>query len=456
MIIFRDKVDLIIPEKSKILTLKNGRLVDFDFRGWLRDNELALKDAKNSGAALRVKILASASGLFINSRVYPGPEWKKAAHTFAEKPILKHHDDYSDAIGRIIDGNFEQLVADSVLEQDYLNPGVQGEKDPTGLVWVRASITDPLAIQQLTDKRLLHTSQGSGASAVHCSICAKNKFAESCDHEFGREYEIGEKDNKKAPKQKRLAYPIIRGLRGREVSFVNGPAFEASRAVEIEATDSCNDSQLALINTLNDASKDTLFDDIESFELVDYRGKALNISVVNDSNYDISTSSSNQSTEDSDIQTSDDTRSESQMTEIEKLRNEATEKDARVAELQSKIRELETKLAAKEAEASDSKRSLDALQVEYEKAISRERKSLIDAYVGKLTYLDEKGKEAKRKDLENHDVASLRFVVAQLDEVVDKMKPSTPVIVPGNTPGAPEEKPVQAAGKEKSKRKITG
>ena len=144
------------------------------------------------------------------------------------------------------------------------------------------------------------------------------------------------------------------------------------------------------------------------------------------------------------------------MTEIEKLKSEATEKDARVAELQSKIKELETKLAAKEAEASDSKRSLDALQVEYEKAISRERKSLIDSYVGKLTYLDEKGKETKRKDLENHDVASLRFVVAQLDEVVDKMKPSTPVIVPGNTPGAPEEKPVQAAGKEKSKRKITG
>ena len=288
MLLLRDYTKVNLPHRFLEVNDQGGVLGEFALKPWLADNAEALAD-NAEGVGLKVRVLASMSGVLINRRVYPGVEWKKAAPFFAERPFLMHHNSYGDAVGRIFDGEFEQKRKGSGFENDWKRPRIQelGKTPrPSGILYVNGTITDPSIIEQAEDKRVFHVSQGSRAKIGECSICNSNMAAhEWCDHRPGQWYDKETGDRVTAgSKNAELAYTIIRDLIPVEVSFVTDPALAAARIMEFEGvTDSetmarCNE-YTSEINTT-----DTILeDDISEMVLMGINGKTTRLRLVNDS-----------------------------------------------------------------------------------------------------------------------------------------------------------------------------
>lgn len=404
---------------GKILTLQDGRLVEFDLGGWLRDNAKAMRD-NESPAGLKIRILASASGMLINNRVYPGPEWKKSAKDFKDKPILKHHDGHQDAIGRIKSAEFKQMAHGNDFNRDKFNPRMQGKGDPTGLVYVDAVITDPDAIQKILDERLLHTSQGSRASGARCSICGSN-WAEGnyCDHTPGRVYE--DEDSGK----KELCYWMIDGLMPKEVSVVNEPALGNSKIV---STDSLTDSQNdRFLDMLDEASKGTavaLGDHADRLLLTDSGGSVKDVRVVKEEKYEILDLSDHEDSGDTDNEPVEQSAGDEPVSkkepsnmsdtakEIKALEDEIKSLKDQNEELTSSNKELREKNEELSDELKDKKSTLETLQDTYNTLLEQVQGELIDSYID-VAGVAEDSVEQTRTNLEALDTDSLRFMVSE-------------------------------------------
>lgn len=209
-----------------------------------------ISDAKkmldsDNNTSLRIKIDATHSGILTNGRVYPAVKVRDGYRTFFsrennglaefDKPVLTHHDDYRDAIGRVVGGRFIPYKSGKDLEEDFLSPDM---KDGTGsgVVEVIANIPDPDAIQKILDGRYLSVSSGHSTDAMSCSICGDSLF--TCPHIPGRHYVDGEEEEYRGSDSKtkdaRLCYGITNNMNYHEVSFVNIPAQNAAKVKEIE------------------------------------------------------------------------------------------------------------------------------------------------------------------------------------------------------------------------------
>lgn len=194
-----------------------------------------LKDSQNGKKKLKVTIDATHSGVLTNGRVYPYREVKDAYKSFFPvenggtgkyaAPVLTHHDEYRDPIGRIVRADYRTLKSGAELEYDYENPESVGERG-SGVVTVEAHILDEDSIEKVLDGRYFTVSVGFSAKDMACSICGNSIFGRKCDHIPMQRYDEEGEPDENGPY---LCYGITDGIKYRELSFVNTPAQAVSQ-----------------------------------------------------------------------------------------------------------------------------------------------------------------------------------------------------------------------------------
>lgn len=197
-------------------------------RELLKDADQLLEEMKLAGktAKLRMSIDATHSGRITNNRVYPGKHMKDSVETFlvpSQKPVLRHHKDEEDAIGRVTAAKFIQLTDGPEFDFDYQNP-TKGRG--SGFAQLDIDIMDQEAIIKFMDGRYQEFSTRQGFDYFLCSICGNNYAEDFCGHTPGDHYVIEPEDdgqNSVEPGEYRC-YGITGPLNYKEVSTLNVPA----------------------------------------------------------------------------------------------------------------------------------------------------------------------------------------------------------------------------------------
>ncbi len=226
---------------------------------------------RDRGTKLRVEIDATHSGVLTNMRVYPGKFVKDGYKSFIskdrggtseyDKPILRHHDDLSDPIGRVVDARYTPLKYGEQFEYDYLTPDNIGSKG-SGVVTITALITDPDAISKILDSRYYSVSAGHSSPIYLCSNCGDSIM--ECEHLPGRKYNgDGEEGEGK------LCYIITGPMTYNETSFVNVPAQPPAKLTNFSWADSKDNWDKKLITSQVTGKKES----VRNFVLCDEDGE---------------------------------------------------------------------------------------------------------------------------------------------------------------------------------------
>jgi hypothetical protein len=207
------------------------------------------KDADSpTGHSLLVKIAATHSGLRTGNKGFYLPErMRDGARSFVvpyKKPVLTHHDDFKDPIGRVQSARYvdlthlypqndlwmQKLTIGGLKDKDtqkavqYFLKNWQDREDYQGLGYIEllAEITDSEAIQKVLDNRYLTVSTAHSSDAAFCGVCMQNWVTDGwCEHEPGNMYEDVE-------------CVLIPGKHlYSEVSYVNKPADREAKNVEV-------------------------------------------------------------------------------------------------------------------------------------------------------------------------------------------------------------------------------
>ena len=239
---FNDYVQ--INPDSKILTLSKEDKIK------ITDNLITNSYTKGKGLVITYDL--SHSGRKINNRVYSARGQRKGVESLTNpfnKPILKHHDQHTDPIGRFIGGEYQDLSehimshlrndlsaynqlrhAFDADEPEYMYRSLKKYELLTNSTWpgigrmrVKANITDEDAIKKFLDGRYLTFSAGSSTNRHVCSICNEDWATNGpCEHTHGRDYD-GE-----------MCVFICGDFIVHEGSVVNTPADNFSQLVSIE------------------------------------------------------------------------------------------------------------------------------------------------------------------------------------------------------------------------------
>jgi len=220
--------------------------VDKKKASFIKDNIFG----QNRGHSLVARIAATHAGIITrNNGFYLPDRMAQGAESFTKpypKPVLLHHDSYTDPVGRIVAAEYVNTsgslmkkdsriadvldpaksfiskvgLIDELLKDDLLSdPDYQG----LGFVSTIVNITDPEAIQKITDNRYLTVSIGASTDKAVCSICKADWVDDGpCEHRPGEMY-----DEKKA-------FIIAGNLMYEELSFVNSPADPFARVIEVQ------------------------------------------------------------------------------------------------------------------------------------------------------------------------------------------------------------------------------
>lgn len=221
-------------------------------------------------SGLQVRIAATHSGIITrNNGFYLPDKMRKGSSSFTDhfpKPVLVHHDEHSDPIGRVYAADYVDTsgsiqdqfnlkqglpvhdksgkqvgVITDVLLKDFveakmpygmqvdtvrtlLRDSLLDEADYSGLghIQIVAHISDHAAIQKLLDGRYLTGSVGATTDRAICAICRQDWTKEGkCEHKPGGIYD-GQK-----------CFIITGNLLYDEYSFVNKPADRHSRVLEL-------------------------------------------------------------------------------------------------------------------------------------------------------------------------------------------------------------------------------
>lgn len=192
--------------------------------------------------SLKVVIDATHSGVLTNRRVYPASKVAVGYKSFFSKdnggsaevgiPLLTHHDDYKDPIGRVEFATFTALRSNMDFTHDYLNPDDVGGRG-SGVVTIRGKVVNLDSIEKILDGRYLSVSAGHSTDKMICSVCALSIF--SCDHIPGVRYDTeGERTSDESI---RPCYVITNNMTYHETSFVNIPAQPPAKLIEFKWAD---------------------------------------------------------------------------------------------------------------------------------------------------------------------------------------------------------------------------
>ena len=130
-----------------------------------------------------IATIDSTHGGFINgnSTWYLEDDMSSAAPTWIapyNKPVLRHHNIHSDAIGHVIESKF------------IPTPNESRDNKPKGHIQLRAVISDPDAIQKIKDGRFNPVSISTDAKFAKCSVCDHVVSKDGlCEHTRGKTYE---------------------------------------------------------------------------------------------------------------------------------------------------------------------------------------------------------------------------------------------------------------------------
>lgn len=161
---------------------------------------------------LIIEIAAIHEGLTNNYNYYSADALESSLDSWTNpypKPIILNHDPLSESVGRVMGARMDK------------------SKDGTPYVRLQTAITDPVAIQKVSDKRYLTGSVGGRAEESVCNICDTDWAAprESaglpCIHQRGKIY------------SGKIAYIQQRGIVFKEYSFVNHPSDERSGVITV-------------------------------------------------------------------------------------------------------------------------------------------------------------------------------------------------------------------------------
>lgn len=195
-------------------------------RKLLKDADQLLEEMKLAGktAKLRMSIDATHSGRLTNNRVYPGKHMKDSVATFitpSQRPVLRHHKDEEDAIGRVVAAKFIQLTDGPEFDFDYQNPS---KGRGSGFAQLDIDIMDQDAIVKFMDGRYQEFSTRQGFDYFLCSICGNNYADDYCGHTPGEHYVIEPEDEDSGVEPGEYkCYGITGPLNYKEVSTLNVP-----------------------------------------------------------------------------------------------------------------------------------------------------------------------------------------------------------------------------------------
>lgn len=293
----------------------------------LIDNFLSSVEKSKKGLVITYDL--SHSGRKINNRIYSTKGQQKGIESLISpypKPILRHHDQNGEPIGRFIGGEWQSLndEATGFLNSDKAMLDVHNaftEDDPQkiyktlkdlnllnnqdwpglGRMRVKANITDEEAIKKFLDGRYLTFSAGSTTDRHVCSICDQDWVNDDmCEHRHGKVYD-GE-----------TCVFITGDFIVLEGSVVNTPADDLSQIVEME---------------LIDTSSNKPTEDNSSEHLIIFPKEI----IMSDSNYDLGAENELQTTEQIDAYEEKEEEEESK-----KFDHEMSISEAKMAELHQK------------------------------------------------------------------------------------------------------------------------
>jgi len=202
----------------------------------------------NDDFSLVCDIVATHSGMLINSRVYPQDKVKKSVKSWLapyKKPVLENHDYNGDVLGRVFGAKYTAYKpGDDVPEQS----GFKAD----GFVQLTPRIVDPVAIKKILDGRYTTVSVGMNTDHFYCSICNED-WSEGegpCEHQIGKYYD------------KQLAYGITGVLNYKDLSFVSVPADEFGTVVgkRVIGNSELNDFKTSLHLYANKSDESLLID----------------------------------------------------------------------------------------------------------------------------------------------------------------------------------------------------
>ena len=225
-----------------------------------------MQQAANGG--LNVQIAATHAGIITRNNGFYLPErMRKGTETFTKdffKPVLLHHEDHQDPVGRVIDaayvdtsgaiqdkyrglevknsvGEVVGTINDALIRdfsggampfgqqvdvvRNILRDSLLDDKAYAGLGYIKilANIADPDAIQKLLDGRYSTGSVGASTNKAVCSVC-KSDWTKGgpCEHKPGGVYDDAK------------CFIIAGDLAYDEYSFVNVPADRHSRVLQLD------------------------------------------------------------------------------------------------------------------------------------------------------------------------------------------------------------------------------
>lgn len=225
--------------------------------GALKEDALSLCHDMHSSSKkpiLKAYIDATHSGRLTNLRVYPGKQMKASVDTFMKpigKPLLKHHDDSSDPLGRVFSADYVQLLHGPAFDKDYINPS---DGEGSGFIRLGVDIMDADAIEKILDGRFKNVSTRQAIDGLLCSICGEDftSYESECSHRPGKKYKLGPDEDG----DEYLCYGITGPLSYKEVSLVTipGDAFAEIKSMSFEKKDSmtfdCYEPLKASVKTL--------------------------------------------------------------------------------------------------------------------------------------------------------------------------------------------------------------
>ena len=318
---------------------------------------------------LKVWIVASHSDMPINMRLYKRDEMLKALKSWVypyQRPVLRHHNTHTDAIGRVVDATYIGAEEWEVKVKEITGKDIELPKDASGAILVKAYITDKEAIQKIVAGNYTTVSVGFFADKLICNICGKKKpplFAdpsddeEYCQHITGEEYDG------------QIAYDVPIGIEYREISFVNVPADSYAGITKIEAT------------SLDEAMKE--------------------IQVV----------------------VSEQNDSVNSQNETEFKDNDNTVNSREEGNSMDEIKKLQDELAAKDAELKQLKSDYENLKEKHDKLLKVLKTDLIDRIAGLKAILlgieDAEKVEALKDEYKDLDVSALKVIEKEYRALVE-------------------------------------
>jgi len=226
---------------------------------------------------LIVTVAATHAGIITrNGGFYRPDTMKKHLPSFVEdgypKPVLLHHDERSDPVGRVRRATYQDLsykYSEPIREFKSRYGGtvfmdgseVDTDKSFDQIKWVMKNlvpmkdyvglgygeldlhITDPDTATKILDERYLTVSVGFTSSRVYCSICKSDLASEErCEHELGKTYD---------------GYPMAivpDNFNYEELSYINSPADKFAQNISVRQTSGAPDEPQKILYSKENAA----------------------------------------------------------------------------------------------------------------------------------------------------------------------------------------------------------